>query len=63
MPTFNPGDLVRFRHNPVTFTVLAEPEPGKLTISAGFGKTLFEVPPHLLQLAEEPVVQLARLVA
>lgn len=63
MHNFKSGDLVKFRHNPVTFTVLAEPELGKLTISAGFGKTLFEVPPHLLEFAEAEIVALARAVA
>lgn len=63
MHSFKSGDLVKFRHNQVPFTVLAEPEPGKLTISAGFGKTLFEVPPHLLEFAEAEVVALARAVA
>lgn len=53
MPRFPTNTLVRFRHCAETFAVLCEPEPGKLTISAGHGKTLFEVPVHLLQLAEE----------
>lgn len=63
MHTFKTGDLVKFRHCAEAFTVLSEPEPRKLTISAGFGKTLFEVPPHLLEPAEATVVELARRVA
>lgn len=63
MPCFPTNTLVRFRHCAETFTVLCETEPGKLTISAGPGKTLFEVPPHLLEQSEGAVVPLARIVA
>jgi len=63
MHTFHTGDQVKFRHTSEPFQVLAVTPDGLLTISRGFGRTVCEVPPHVLEPAEAKVVGLARLVA
>jgi hypothetical protein len=60
---FNIADHVRIKLHDQQFQIAAETAPGVYTLTAGFGRVLFDVPAHLLEPFRPAIVDAARQVA